>query len=96
MTIRTDWRDDAACRDADADLFFPVGTIGPALRQIDEAKRICRACPAHAARLAWPIDHRITSGVWGGTTEDERQLHLRRERERRERTRPGRGHVHSA
>ena len=73
MTIRTDWRDDAACRDADADLFFPVGTMGPALRQIDEAKRICRACPAQAACLAWAIDHGITSGVWGGTTEDERR-----------------------
>ena len=69
----TDWRDDAACRDADADLFFPVGTMGPALRQIDEAKRICRACPARAACLAWAIDHGITWGVWGGTTEDERR-----------------------
>ena len=69
----TDWRDHAACRDADADLFFPVGTMGPALRQIDEAKRICRACPAQAACLAWAIDHEITSGVWGGTTEDERR-----------------------
>jgi hypothetical protein len=28
MTLRTGWRDDAACRDADADLFFPVGTMG--------------------------------------------------------------------
>jgi hypothetical protein len=25
------------------------------------------------ARLAWAIDHGITSGVWGGTTEDERR-----------------------
>jgi hypothetical protein len=38
-------------------------------------------------------------GVWGGTTEDERQLHVRREREQhdqRPRTRPGRGRAHSA
>jgi len=81
MTIRTDWRDDASCRDADADLFFPVGTMGPARRQIDEAKRICRACPAQAACLAWAIDHGITSGVWGGTTEDERRA-LRRPAEK--------------
>jgi WhiB family redox-sensing transcriptional regulator len=73
MTRPSDWRDDAACRDADADLFFPVGTMGPALRQIDEAKRICRACPAQAACLAWAIEAGITSGVWGGTTEDERR-----------------------
>src|SRR5260370_41622500 len=65
MTMRTDWLDDAACRDADADLFFPVGTIGPALHQMDEAKRICRSCPVQAACLAWAMDHGITSGVWG-------------------------------
>jgi WhiB family redox-sensing transcriptional regulator len=77
-----DWRDEAACRDADADLFFPVGTMGPALRQIDEAKRICRACAARVACLAWAIDHGIGSGVWGGTTEDERRA-LRRPAEKK-------------
>ena len=45
MTVHSNWRDDAACHDADRDLFFPVGTTGPALRQIDEAKRICRVGP---------------------------------------------------
>jgi WhiB family transcriptional regulator, redox-sensing transcriptional regulator len=45
MTIRMNWREDAACGDADPDLFFPIGTTGNALRQIDEAKRICRFCP---------------------------------------------------
>src|SRR2546430_13586415 len=45
MTARATWRDDAACRHADPDLFFPIGATGPALRQISVAKRICRACP---------------------------------------------------
>ena len=48
MTVHASWREAAACRDADPDVFFPVGTAGPALRQIEEAKRICRACPAQA------------------------------------------------
>jgi WhiB family redox-sensing transcriptional regulator len=46
MTVHRNRREDAACRDADPDLFFPISTTGAALRQIEEAKRICRARPA--------------------------------------------------
>jgi WhiB family transcriptional regulator, redox-sensing transcriptional regulator len=81
MTVRVNWREIAACRDADPDLFFPVGTAGPALRQIEEAKRICRACPAQARCLAWALDHGVASGVWGGTTQDERRA-IRRSAEK--------------
>jgi WhiB family redox-sensing transcriptional regulator len=72
-----DWRDDAACLHADPDLFFPDGTAGPALRQQDQAKRICRSCPVQQPCLTWALDQAIVSGVWGGTTEDERRA-LRR------------------
>jgi len=50
-----------SCCDIGADLFFPVGTMGPAPLQIDEAKRIYRACPAQAACLAWAMDGVITA-----------------------------------
>jgi WhiB family transcriptional regulator, redox-sensing transcriptional regulator len=73
MTVHISWRDDAACRDADPDLFFPVGETGPAQRHVDEAKRICRACSAQPQCLAWALDHGVTDGVWGGTTADERR-----------------------
>lgn len=73
MTAGADWRDDAACREADPDLFFPIGTTGPALRQIGEAKRVCRTCPAQAQCLAWALDNGVIDGVWGGTTGDERR-----------------------
>ena len=66
MTVRRNWRDEVACRDADPDLFFPIGTRGPALRQIDEAKRICRTRLERTACLAWALDHEITGGIWGG------------------------------
>jgi WhiB family redox-sensing transcriptional regulator len=73
MNVRMNWREDAACGDADPDLFFPIGTTGNALRQIDEAKRICRFCPVQIQCLAWALENGVTDGVWGGATEDERR-----------------------
>jgi WhiB family transcriptional regulator, redox-sensing transcriptional regulator len=76
---RANWRDDAACLHTDPDLFFPIGTAGSALRQVDvdEAKRICRTCPVRSPCLTWALDQGSSSGIWGGTTEDERRA-LRR------------------
>ena len=73
MTVHVNWHEDIACRDADPDLFFPIGTTGAALRQMEEAKRICRGCPAQAPCLAWALDHGVTDGVWGATTEGQRR-----------------------
>ena len=36
------WRRSAACRDIDHVVFFPVGSTGPAVQQIADAKAICR------------------------------------------------------
>jgi WhiB family transcriptional regulator, redox-sensing transcriptional regulator len=74
MTVHTNWRDDGACRDADPDLFFPIGTTGNAIREIDEAKRICSVCRVQIQCLAWALENGVTDGVWGGTTEDERRV----------------------
>src|SRR5450756_1666654 len=38
------WRDRAACLGEDPELFFPIGSTGPALVQIEEAKAVCRRC----------------------------------------------------
>lgn len=73
----TDWRNYAACRDADPDLFFPIGTSGPSLLQIDEAKQVCRTCPVCGPCLRWASDTGA-AGVWGGTTEEERRKRRRR------------------
>lgn len=37
-----DWRHHAVCREEDPELFFPIGSTGPALIQIEEAKSVCR------------------------------------------------------
>jgi WhiB family transcriptional regulator, redox-sensing transcriptional regulator len=68
-----DWRHQARCRDVDPELFFPVGTTGPAGDQIAEAKAVCRPCPVRGACLAWALDTGQDAGVWGGLSEDERR-----------------------
>ena len=50
-----DWRHEAACRDEDPELFFPIGNTGPALAQIEEAKKVCHRCPVKEACLAWAL-----------------------------------------
>jgi hypothetical protein len=47
---------------------LPIGTTGAALRQMEEAKRICRDCPVQIHCLAWALENGVTDGVWGGTT----------------------------
>lgn len=71
------WRRDAACKDIDPNLFFPVGVTGAAVDQIDTAKSICSGCPVRMDCLDFAITTNQEFGVWGGTTEDERRV-LRR------------------
>jgi WhiB family redox-sensing transcriptional regulator len=79
LTIeRDDWREHSACRDTDPDLFFPVGTTGPAIEQIDNAKAVCRVCDVQKACLEYALVTNQDSGVWGGTSEEERRA-LRRQ-----------------
>lgn len=73
-----DWRHDAACRDADPELFFPVGMDGPALVQVGAAKAVCAGCPVRAVCLRWALESGQDAGVWGGLSEDERRALRRR------------------
>ena len=68
-----DWRQVAACRDTEPDLFFPVGTTGGAVDQIEAAKRVCRSCDAQEPCLEFALATNQESGVWGGVAEEERR-----------------------
>ncbi|GAA3478899.1 WhiB family transcriptional regulator [Streptomyces yanii] len=76
------WRMHAACRDEDPDLFFPIGSTGPALVQTEEAKEVCRGCPVREQCLEWAMENGQGSGVWGGLGEAERRALKRRTRRR--------------
>ncbi|MFF5019832.1 WhiB family transcriptional regulator [Streptomyces sp. NPDC001165] len=80
-----DWRDGAACRREEPDLFFPIGTTGPALVQTQRAKAVCGRCGVREECLHWALDTGQAAGVWGGMTETERRAQARRMGARRPR-----------
>ncbi|MDR6980261.1 WhiB family redox-sensing transcriptional regulator [Streptomyces sp. 3330] len=72
-----EWLRSAACVGEDPELFFPVGTSGPALRDTEAAKRVCARCTVRTECLSFAFAIGRASGVWGGTDEDERAELLR-------------------
>ncbi|MEU0137233.1 WhiB family transcriptional regulator [Streptomyces sp. NPDC006296] len=77
------WRTHAACREEDPDLFFPIGSTGPALVQAEEAKAVCGACTVREQCLEWALENGQDAGVWGGLDENERRA-LKRRRARQQ------------
>lgn len=79
----TAWRTRAACRGVDPELFFPIGSTGPALVQIEEAKRVCARCPVSEDCLRFAVNAPAKDGIFGGLDEKEREQ-LRHNDRRRE------------
>jgi WhiB family redox-sensing transcriptional regulator len=61
----------------DPELWFPVGRGPTAIHQANQAKAWCQTCPIIAECLDRALQTGST-GVWGGTTEDERRTLIRR------------------
>jgi WhiB family redox-sensing transcriptional regulator len=78
------WRNRAVCKDTDPDLFFPVGTTGQALVQIDRAKEVCGTCPVKSECLEYALETNQDSGIWGGLDEEQRR-NIRRQAAARQR-----------
>lgn len=68
------WRESAACRCCDPELFFPIGNSGPALVQAQRAKAICARCPVRQRCLVFALDTHQEYGIWGGRDEGERRV----------------------
>ena len=73
------WRNRAACLEEDPELVFPIGSTGPALLQIEEAKTVCGRCEVSEPCLKWAIDQGQDDGVWGALSDGERRALKRRD-----------------
>lgn len=73
-----DWRDSAACRETDPEIFFASSLTGEGKADIRHAKVICFACPVMQECGQWALDSREPFGVYGGMTQEERRAILRR------------------
>jgi WhiB family transcriptional regulator, redox-sensing transcriptional regulator len=81
------WRDTAACRDADPDLFFPPdGRHGYATGWDPRpAKQVCSGCQVLEPCLTYAMRTSIVYGVWGGLDPDERDAMAKAGQRRRRR-----------
>ena len=69
----SNWRDRAACRGVDPELFFPESSDEPLVRgQVAAAKAVCRVCPVRDRCLADAL-LRLPHGIAGGLTGQERR-----------------------
>lgn len=67
------WRDEATCRQVDAEAFFPEAGANP-----NPARRVCAVCPVRVECLTDALNRRdIAYGVLGGLTPRERRELLR-------------------
>ncbi len=69
------WRQHAACRGVDPDVFYPASE-----EDAEPAKAICAQCPVRQPCLEYALTNRERDGVWGGATEKERRRMLRQRR----------------
>lgn len=77
---RWDWQVDGACRSADPTLFFhPRNERG---RRRDDRDRaalfVCERCPVLDVCRDYAMRSREAHGVWGGLTEEDREIIFRR------------------
>lgn len=63
-----EWRDRAACRGMDPDLFHPVSGDDVVL-----AQAVCLGCSVTGECLDFALANGMSTGVWGGRSERQRR-----------------------
>ncbi len=66
------WMREANCRGLQASAFFPSDASG-----VEAARRVCADCSVRSACLEYSLENRLDHGIWGGTSERQRQRILR-------------------
>ncbi len=69
------WRQRAACRGLDADIFYPVSDD-----DAYQAQAVCGGCPVRQPCLEHALTFREREGIWGWLTERERRRLVRQRR----------------
>jgi WhiB family transcriptional regulator, redox-sensing transcriptional regulator len=75
------WMHDANCRGLHASAFFPSDASG-----VEAARRVCAECSVRSECLEYSLVNRLDHGIWGGTSERQRQRLLRQRRSIAERS----------
>lgn len=76
------WQLQGACRKVDPEMFFlPYNLrMSEKRKYIARAKEVCKTCPVIEECLSFSLDTEEQYGVWGGLSEEERQVIVRRRR----------------
>jgi WhiB family redox-sensing transcriptional regulator len=76
---RASWREAAACRGSDPDLFFPERGDSEAIRL---AREVCASCPVQVECLDYALGELSGNeyGIYAGTTNRERRRLIRQRR----------------
>ena len=74
VPLVTNWRDLAACRATDPEMFF--NATSPVA--VDAARAVCDNCPVIRECRDWATTHHINYGIWGGLTVKQRRQHRQR------------------
>lgn len=69
----SEWRNSAACRSKNTELFFYQKE-----KDVIEAKKVCNKCPVKDVCAEYALSGGIGFGVWGGLSEQDRAAILRR------------------